>query len=308
MFLLNNPDLPATTESAIAKAPFLRVRTIANRPPFAVVGAYASYGLRPGFDAVSLNLPSPTHVGRYFQLTFNASTDENYNVSAVSLVSLNSQLYTILTDASAINGALPLQVWVNTQALNLYTPVTTCEGDTLTAHITVDEQIPIPDEDLNYTIDISEFIGSNSFTVSRVVSEGLTFSLAANPSNPQTGEFTQVAGTIKLYGAANYQPRALRPVQIEGVWQVSLRALIGTLVTFDLSSLGVSLVDELTYLGIVCRPARNLYALSLGDLLATLQFATCCVPYARSLWVRGASGRDRYTSSLGELSYSASAS
>lgn len=306
MFLLDNSDLPATSEAAIAKAPLLRTNAIAApnvRPPFALVSAYGSYGLRPGFESVSLELPDPLYVGRYFRLVFNASETENYTVSAVNLVSLNSQLYSVKTDPNEIPGAVPLTAWANTQALNLYAPIGISEGDTATVNLVLDEQIPFADGDLNYSIDISAFIGSNTFTVSRCVSEGLAFTLAANSSDPQTGEFTQVDGVIKLFGDESYRPRELRPVQIEGIWQADLGALGGVLVTFPLSGLDVGIVDELTYLGTVCRPASNLYDLSVGDLLRNRTYATVVVPYNKALWVRPTATAGNFVSGLSEVSY-----
>ena len=307
MLRLNNSDLPATTENAAPKAPLLRVTGYANRPPFAQVGTYANYGLRPGFTPTKLGLPDPAYVGRYFRLVFNASTTESFTVSAVSRVSLNGQPYSILRDGIGILGALPQQAWANAASLSLYAPIGTQEGDTVTVQLTVNEQIPLPDENINYTIDLSEFVGSRSFAVSRAVSEGLSFTLADNPGNPQTGELVQTGNSITLYGATNYQPRAFRSVQIESIWQAPLDALGAVLVTFDLAPLSVGVVDELTYLGIVCRPTRDRYSLAVGDLLATRSFATCCVPYNRALWVRSvAEQAGNYTSRLADLSYQSS--
>lgn len=309
MFLLDNSDLPATSEAAIAKAPLLRTNAIAApnvRPPFALVSAYGGYGLRPGFESVSLDLPEPAHVGRYFRLVFNASETENYTVSAVNLVSLNSQLYSVRRDANDIPGVLPLTAWANTQALNLYAPIGTSEGDTATVNLVLDEQIPFADDDLNYSIDLSDFIGTNTFTVSRCTTEGLTFTLAANSGDPQTGEFTQVDGVVKLFGDATFRPRELRPVQIEGVWQSGLGALGGVLVTFSLSGLDVGIVDELTYLGTVCRPARDLYNLAVGDLLRNRTYATVLVPYNKASWVRPSTVSGNFFSGLSELSYQSS--
>lgn len=310
MLLLSNSDLPATSQGAISKAPLLRVATIASpniRPPFVRVGTFAGYGLRPGFNTVNVDLPAaPAYVGRYFRLVFNVSATEDYSVSSVSLVALNGQSYSVIADPNDIGGVVTNTAWANTQAINLYAPAGTNQGETITAAIALDEQIPIPDTDLNYTIDISEFIGSNIFTVSRVVSEGLSFSLAVNSGNPQTGEFTQTGGVIKLYGSGSYQPRTLRPVQIEGVWQADLPPFTAAISTFDLSSLNVGIVDELTYLGIVCRPAADLYSLGSGDLLATRDRASAFVPYDRALWVRDATTASNYVSGLTELTYQSS--
>lgn len=306
MLLLNNTDLPTTTEPATARSPLLRIQAIAApqlRPPFALVSAYGGFGLRPGFEAVSLEVPEPVYAGRLFRVPFTAGTGTG-TVSAVTRVALAGQLYTIRTDPNAIPGAVPLTAWANTATLSLYAPVGTTAGDTVTVQLTVDAQTPAPDQDVNYTIDLSAFIGSNTFTVARAVSEGMAFTAAADTGNPQTGELVQTGSSIKLYGSDTYKPRAFQSLQVEGVWQTDLPTLTGVLVSFDLSGLSAEVVDELTYLGIVCRPAPDLYGVRIGDLLATRQIATVCVPYNRALWVRGVGAiGGSGVSSLGELSY-----
>ena len=305
MLLLTNANLPTTPEPPLARAPLLRVQTITApqiRPPFALVSAYGGFGLRPGFDGVSVPLPAPTYAGRLFTVPFSEA--ENYTVSAVVRVALGEELYTIKSDPNDIPGVVPLMGWVNTQGLSLYAPVGTTAGDTVTVQLTVEAQTPAPDVNLNYAIDLSEFIGDNTFTVARAVSEGLSFVAAANPANPQTGELVQDGDVVTLYGDATYRPRSFQSVQIEGVWQGALPEMTGVLVSFDLSAISGEVVDELTYLGIVCRPARDVFAVQVGDLLATRSIATVCVPYARALWARG-TGADGGTgvSVLGEVSY-----
>lgn len=305
MLLLTNASLPTTPEPPLAKAPLLRVQTITTpqvRPPFALVSAYGGFGLRPGFDAVSVPLPAPTYAGRLFTVPFSEA--ENYTVSAVARVALGGQLYTLKADPNAIPGVVPLMGWADTQGLSLYAPVGTVAGDEVTVQLTVEAQAPAPDNNLNYAIDLADFIGANTFTVARAVSEGLSFTAAANPASPQTGELVQAGDVVTLYGSTTYRPRSFQSVQIEGVWQGSLPEMTGVLVSFDLSAISGEVVDELTYLGIVCRPARDVFAVQVGDLLATRNIATVCVPYARALWVRG-TGADGGTgvSALGELSY-----
>jgi hypothetical protein len=232
------------------------------------------------------------------------SEAESYTVSAVARVALGGELYTLKSDPNAIPGVVPLMAWANTQGLSLYAPVGTVAGDVVTVQLTVEAQTPAPDIDLNYAIDLGDFIGSNTFTVARAVSEGLSFAAAANPADPQTGELVQVGNVVTLYGSATYRPRSFQSVQVEGVWQGALPEMTGVLVSFDLSAISGEVVDELTYLGIVCRPARDVFAVHVGDLLATRSMATVCVPYSRALWVRG-TGVDggTGTSSLGTLSY-----
>lgn len=305
MLKLNNSNLPTTPEPPLARAPLLRVQTITApqiRPPFALVSAYGGFGLRPGFDGVSVPLPAPVYAGRLFTVPF--SDAENYTVSSVARVALGGELYTIKADPNDIPGVVPLMGWANTQGLSLYAPVGTVAGDVVTVQLTVEAQTPAPDVNLNYAIDLSDFIGDNTFTVARAVSEGLSFVAAANPGNPQTGELVQDGDVVTLYGDATYRPRSFQSVQIEGVWQGALPEMTGVLVSFDLSAISGEVVDELTYLGIVCRPARDVFAVQVGDLLATRSIATVCVPYARALWARG-TGADGGTgvSVLGEVSY-----
>jgi hypothetical protein len=232
------------------------------------------------------------------------SEAESYTVSAVDRVALGGKLYTLKSDPNAIPGVVPLMAWANTQGLSLYAPVGTVAGDVVTVQLTVEAQNPAPDIDLNYAIDLSGFIGDNTFTVARAVSEGLSFVAAANPADPQVGELVQVDDVVTLYGSATYRPRSFQAVQIEGAWQGALPAMTGALVSFDLSTISGEVVDELTYLGIVCRPARDVFAVQVGDLLATRSMATVCVPYARALWVRGAEADGGTgTSTLGTVSY-----
>jgi hypothetical protein len=305
MLLLTNTSLPTTPETPLARAPLLRIQTITTpqlRPPFALVSAYGGFGLRPGFDGVSVPLPAPTYAGRLFTVPFSEA--DNYTVSSVARVALGGELYTIKSDPNEIPGVVPLMGWANTQGLSLYTPVGTVAGDVVTVQLTMEAQTPAPDVNLNYAIDLSDFIGDNTFTVARAVSEGLSFVAAANPVSPQTGELVQVDDVVTLYGDATYRPRSFQSVQIEGVWQGALPEMTGVLVSFDLSTISGEVVDELTYLGIVCRPTEDVFAVQVGDLLATRSIATVCVPYARALWVRG-TGADGGTgvSSLGTVSY-----
>ncbi len=70
MILLTNASLPTTPEPPLARAPLLRVATITPpqiRPPFALVSAYGGFGLRPGFEGVSVPLPAPAYAGRLFK-------------------------------------------------------------------------------------------------------------------------------------------------------------------------------------------------------------------------------------------------
>jgi hypothetical protein len=305
MLLLTNPSLPTAPEPPLARAPLLRVQTITTpqvRPPFALVSAYGGFGLRPGFEAASVPLPAPTYAGRLFTVPFSEA--ETYTVSAVTRVALGGQLYTLKTDPNDIPGVVPLMGWADTQGLSLYAPVGTVAGDVVTVQLTMDAQTPAPDVDLNYAIDLADFIGANTFTVARAVSEGLSFVAAANPATPQTGELVQVGSVVTLYGDALYRPRSFQGVQIEGVWQGVLPEMTGVLVSFDLSAISGEVVDELTYLGIVCRPAQDVFAVQVGNMFATRSIATVCVPYARALWVRG-TGADGGTgvSALGTVSY-----
>lgn len=308
MLRLNNSDLPSTPQRYPVSAPLLRIKTIAPpniRPPFARINTLSDFGLRPGFEPTDEPLPSPLYVGGHFQIPFSQSTENNYPVTSAIALSINGISYTSITDVNQVGNIVPGSAWFDETTLNLYASsrFPAAADNTIRANIVVQAQVPIPDANINYDLDISDFIGTNGFAVTRLVSGGLEFLPIQNVNDPQTGEFRQTGGDIRFYGELGYKPRTLTNLQIEGVWQGTLSASLAVLATYDLEPLEVEYLDSISHLGVEFRRSRTPYTPTAGGMLASRRLATLFIPTEKGQWLSAEPVESRFTSGLGEVNY-----
>ena len=313
MIRLTHPDLPTTAQHFPGQAPGAKINATTApsvRPPLYRVNAYSQYGDRPGFEVQQEPMPDPLHVGRLFQVVFSAAgVDGGHKVLDVGSVVINGQTFAIARTPEQLTQPIPGMGWADQVRLNLYTSqystptFAASAGDTVSAEISLQAISPLPDGNDNYSLDLGDFTGSNTFTITRVVADGLIFTAADNPSSPQTGEFNQDGTDLTLYGSATYNPRALRPLVLEGTLIKTLGDPLAVLATFDLRNSGIDYLDEVSYLSCTFRPIRDRYQPQTAEFFATRTLLTLVAPMAKAAWLRPVMSIAPYLSTLGQTSY-----
>jgi hypothetical protein len=168
--------------------------------------------------------------------------------------------------------ALPINYWVYANTVYLYAD-RSLVGASNTVVVNAVAQASIPAANSNtWTIDGSSW---NTFTASLVSVAGINFNPAANPSSPQTGEFTQTSGVITLYGANTISIAALSTANITLTTTFASPVIPAlSVASFDLTPYGVSYVDGADYLGVAFAPTPNAYTPDLNQFFWLFPYLT----------------------------------
>lgn len=245
MFQLDNSSLPAIALSSDL-APSFRLMPEGDRIGiFCEIDFYSQFS-NPNFTPTVLNLSNPHYLGKFFRIPLGFPVDRvnhvpPFNKEADPLVVLPGRYW-----VDEVSSAL------NLYAHDLYAPM--IPGGTLSVSAVAIAELPTPDSSYVYTLDLSTW---GTIAIAKIVALGLAFTLAADPMDPQPGEFTFVGSTLKLYGSLAIAPPAGAEASIHLSAFIPIPAPVCAIATFDLSGSPIQYLDMIDYLGVAFRPSTN---------------------------------------------------
>lgn len=235
MLVLTNPDLPdSTVPSGKGGVGFrLYKNTTRQLAPLIKFNSRARYSTA---DPVDIPTLSPNYGGLFFQQSIG------FTITSLIQASTTTVSFRVLSDPlSATLGT----IWSDLSTLSIYIdPETTVEeGDTLAIICEIESPLEEP-TDNETTLDIPD-----GFIVSSVISAGLTFTAAANPSSPVAGNYVQSDTTLTLYTGTGFNLPLGTRATVRGIYTIELSAPLGVGLSFDLFEYNLETVDAVEFLG-----------------------------------------------------------
>ena len=240
MFVLEG-SLPATRETTtglIAPTTFRLWNTDFDAIPASV--ALDPYGnfFALNFAPVEVGIGQPTYFGRFYKIA------TPFSIKEIETATSNSVTFNLIPDPSTIS---PASGYFTARSIFLYAdtryPLTV--GNTIAINCWAVTTLPLPSSGV-HTLSLSTW---GTFTVTLVVVNGYVFNPAANPGSPVPGEFTQSGSTISLQVGTQYSFPSFTQVWVKGTYETEVTDPIFSVASFDLSEEGITLPDQIDYMG-----------------------------------------------------------
>lgn len=230
MWRLTSPSLPATAPFLNAAAPIARIKSGDRElPPIARIH-YA--------DSEAMELPSPLYQGVCYSIELPLIPK-----SIVSVAADNTPLTKVSNASRAIPGNYWKQKIAEKHVINLYAHQAASE---LRVRVAATIYTPPANSDYLHSVRLDSKWGT--LEVVNVISEGLPFYPATNPSNLVAHDFLYSGGFLYLQASENCAPRLTGTVELT-VDLIYAIEPICDLATFNLAALELLACDRVDYLG-----------------------------------------------------------
>jgi hypothetical protein len=198
------------------------------------------------FEPVEEGLGTPTYFGRIYKVI------TPFPIAEVDKAVSNSVSFNLIPDPSTIS---PASGYFTSRNIYLYAN----NQHPLTASTDIDitlwgiTTLPLPSNG-THTLNLSSW---GTFTASQIVINGYLIKLAANPGSPQPGEFVQSGSTLTITVGTLYNFPSFTQVLVNVIYETTVPAPSWSVATFDLTSTGIVLPDQIDYLGHALAPITD---------------------------------------------------